>query len=334
MLDILDLSTSLKSIKDTKLASAVAATGTWGSTQLAAAKQILACHACKPTCFLNAFPHLDTCTSSLCIYDQSGYYRCGASCTWTVPAGATKAKFEVWGAGAFSGAGMCCGGSPWGASGAYATIIIPVTEGCQYVMCGGCATCCNPYCTNHTTAQSGASYITGYGLTNFCAEGGCHNIIRRMCMQRTRLCGTTDCCRWQNPSCTDSGGCICGTSFWCADNSCATCGLIPIFSDKDVTFYGTPFGHNSLHGSTCTDTNIYGYDVHPPLVAPDNGRCTAGCCCFTYDSGTCAGKCFNANAGYSCQPGMGGYPTHVMGGCTSSICGGWGRMGMAKVSWI
>lgn len=334
MLDILDLSTSLKSIKDTKLTAAIAATGTWGSTQLAAAKTILACHACNPECFLNAFPHLDTCTNSLCVYDQTGYYRCGSSCTWTVPAGATKAKFEIWGPGAFGGAGRCCSGSgSFGASGAYATIIIPVTAGCQYTMVGGCSACCNTYCANGYTGQGSASYVTGFGLTNFCAEGGCHNLIRRVAMQRTQLCGMTECCRWQNPSCTSSGNCICTTSHYCGEGSCASCGLIPVFSDKEVTFYGTPFGHSSLHGASCLDTNHYGYDISPPLVAPDNGRCTAGCCCFSYSSGNCCGCYFNACNGYSCQPGMGSFPSHAMGGATE-IYGGWGRMGMAKVSWI
>jgi len=334
MLDILDLSTSLKSIKDTKLASAVAATGTWGSTQLATAKAILACHACNPACFLNAFPHLDTCTDSVCAYDQSGYFRCGAGCTWTVPAGATKAKFEIWGPGAFGGAGLCCGGSGgFGASGAYATVIIPVTPGSQYVMCGGCSACCNTYCTYQYTGQGSASYVTGAGLTNFCAESGCHNLVRRMCMQRTKLCGMSDCCRWQNPSCTSSGGCICGTSNYCYDNSCASCGLIPTFSDVEATFYGTPFGHSSLHGNSCYDGNHYGYDIHPDLVDPANGRCTAGCCCYSWSSGNCCGCMTNACQGYSCQPGMGSYPSHAMGGATS-IYGGWGRMGMAKVSWI
>lgn len=334
MLDILDLSVSLKSIKDVKLAEAIAATGTWGSTQLTTAKAILACHACNPACFICAFPHLTTCTNSLCVYDQSGYYRCGASCTWTVPAGATKAKFEVWGAGAFGGAGRCCGGSGgFGASGAYATVIIPVTPGCQYLMCSGCSACCNVYCTQGYTGQGGPSYVTGYGLTNFCAESGCHNLIRRTLMQRMQLCNLADCCRWQNPSCTSSGACICSTSHYCFSNSCDSCGLIPVFNDKEVSFYGTPFGHNSMHGESCFDGNHYGYDLHPGLVDPANGRCTAGCCCYSWSSGNCCGCMNNACQGYSCQPGMGSYPSHAMGGATE-IYGGWGRMGMAKVSWI
>lgn len=330
MLNILDLNANAKSYADKVKTTALPAP--WGSAELATAKAILACHGCNAACFVCAFPQMTGCTSALCVRDDSGYARCGKSCTWTVPAGATLAKFELWGPGSPSGGGMCCGGAHWGASGAYATIIIPVTPGCQYTMCGGCSICLSNYCTYNCAGQGSPSYVTGFGLSNFCAEGGCHNYLRRMCLQRTQLCGMSMCCRVQNPSCTSSGACYCGVSYYCYSNSCDTCGIIPVFSDTEVTFYGTPFGHNSFHPHICFDGNHYGYEIHPPLVDASNGACAAGCCCFTYSSGTCCGMAFNACNGYSCQPGLGGYPSHAMGGNTE-LYGGWGRMGMAKVSW-
>ena len=294
-------------------------------------KSILACHACNPSCWSCVFPQLTACSGAVCSFDTT-YYRCGSTCTWIVPAGATVAKFEVWGPGAYGGAGLCCGGSPFGATGAYGTVIIPVAEGDTYTMCGGCSQCTIVCCNQASTGQGSPSFITGTGLVNFCAEGGCHNLVRRTCMQRTELCGTNDCCRYQNPQCTTSGPCICNTSYYCYDNSCATCGYIPIFNDTEVSFYGTPFGYNSQHGGTCLDTNNYGFHCHPTVISITDGITAVGDCCFSFSSGNCCGTIYNTCSGYCCHPGLGSFPTHVMGGATS-MCGGYGRHGAAKISW-
>jgi hypothetical protein len=345
MFNIVDLNGSLLAV-GTK-AKAVATSAMAEATFTAAGtftsiKNVLACHACNPECWKCIFPHLTQCTGTLQVCDTSSFKRCGASCTWTVPSGVSFAKFEIWGPGAQGGAGMCCGGAPFGATGAYATTIIPVTPGCQYVLTAGCADANRLCCTLNATYQGSPSSVTGYGLTNFCANGGCHNLIRRMCQQRTQLCGTSMCCRWQNPTCTSSGGCICGTSYYCNDNSCATCGCIPVFNDTEVTFYGTPFGHNSIHGATCMDTNIYGFHIHPPLVSPVDGKSQVACCCLVFNNGqTCnpfyqAACCGATNSQNGTPiwtfPGMGGTASVAFGGCTS-LCGDWGRMGMVKVSW-
>ena len=64
-------------------------------------------------------------TNYICVYDaSSGYVRCNADCTWTVPAGASKVQFQIWGAGATGGAAQCCGGAPHGQNGSFASIII------------------------------------------------------------------------------------------------------------------------------------------------------------------------------------------------------------------
>lgn len=94
-------------------------------------------------------------------------------CNWCVPCGVTRMTFEIWGGGG-AGAGACCCmmGIP-GTTGAYAikTVSYPdVQGGSTYCMC-----------VAPPTSQTGATsrgvrgcktWITGPGLTNFCAEGG------------------------------------------------------------------------------------------------------------------------------------------------------------------
>lgn len=347
MLDILDLSVSLKSIKDTKLADAIAATGVWGSTQMAAVKAKLDCFACNPACWSCIFPQLTTCTGSLCVYDQSGYFRCGASCTWTVPAGATKAKFEIWGAGSGSGAGRCCGGYPPAATGAYGTIIIPVTAGCQYTLCAGCAHSTQSYCVYCCDLSGCKSFVTGYGLTNFCAEGGCFDLYRRQKIMN-RLCngntGDAEFTTYKTPNTSYQGSCvgtsICGGnssqfgSYLCQPGSWGSCDCIPIMPDCQRSFNGTPFGYASILGGSCWDTNYYGFDIMAPTLAANDGVTSCiGCCCFTWSSGTCCGSRNMACDGQRCVPGAGGTPTHIMGGNTE-LYGDWGRTGMVKVSWV
>ena len=121
-------------------------------------------------------------TGGFKVCDTTSYKRCNASCNWTVPAGVTCARFQVWGAGGGSGTGCCCGGSPNGGNGAYASIIMPVTAGQTYALCAGCAYCCYTE-RAQMTADGDASYVQGQGLTNFCAEGGESNIY---CESRER----------------------------------------------------------------------------------------------------------------------------------------------------
>ena len=277
-------------------------------------------------------PLLDSPVGCLCVVDDSGQFRCGANCTWTVPAGATKVQFQIWGPGAPSQGARCCGGSPFGAVGAYATVIIDAVPGCQYTLCAGCATCCYSCYNQGADDSGGSSYVTGYDLTNFCAQGGHPRISCAQCV----INGSASCCRWQAPGRTVSGPCICGTGRWyCYDNSCATCGEIPwVTFGNCKTYYGesstgTVFGLPSYFSSkTCLDRNNYGYHIHPPVINVCHQP--HGCCCQSFSSGTCGG---NACPGSSFRqiPGAGGTAVHVMGG--SYRCGDAGRAGMVRVTW-
>jgi hypothetical protein len=110
------------------------------------------------------------------IYNESRSDGAGVACNWTVPAGVTKVKFEVWGGGG-SGASSasacdCCATSSPGGGGGYATGHFAVTPGEEYVICAGNAgvplnsNCCNG-------GNGGNSSVTGPGISgSFCARGG------------------------------------------------------------------------------------------------------------------------------------------------------------------
>ena len=289
----------------------------------------------NPNCFAVAatvIPKLTT-ANALCVYDSaSGYFRCGGCCLWTVPANTTKVRFELWGAGAGTGAGNCCSHSPWGANGAYASVIIDAVPGCQYTLCAGCAHAHQIYCTQTCDVSGCQSFVTGFGLTNFCADGGCHSLARNMLM----LHGQT-CCRYQAKGNTVAGGCICGANadHICNGNGCASCGIITRVYDTNKKGYGTAttgtvYQFPSTYASDCYDTNFYGCHCSTPTILPNGNVSTP--CCGGYTSGTCCGYVRSACNSVLCNPGQGGSFTHVMGGNTENY-GDWGRTGMVKVSW-
>lgn len=287
------------------------------------------------TLWPDVLPALESVAGTLCVYDStSGYFRDGGCCLWTVPAGATKVRFELWGAGAGSGAGLCCGGSPPGPTGAYATMTIDAVPGCQYTLCAGAANSCLSYCTGCQDISGCQSYVTGYDLTGFCADGGCSSLCRNMGI----IHGQT-CCRYQAPGRTNSGPCICGgnyTIWYCYDNSCATCGIVPRVADPDrigrgTSSTGTLYYIPSIYASMCLDTDHYGCWCSTPTILPNGALSTI--CCSGFSSGTCCGADkLGACKGCFVFPGQGGMYTHVMGGNTG-LYGDWGRTGMVKVSW-
>lgn len=97
----------------------------------------------------------------------------GQCCLWTVPAGATWAKFEMWGGGGGGGAACCCmAPMQSGSSGDYARITCRVVPGATFTVCAGGSTqwgqCFNRGCDGFT------SYVCG-GTTYLvcaCAGGG------------------------------------------------------------------------------------------------------------------------------------------------------------------
>jgi hypothetical protein len=283
----------------------------------------------------------------------------GANCTWTVPTGATIARFQMWGSGGRSGSGCCCGGSTWGTNGAYSSIIIPVVAGCQYTLCASCG-CATPKIWGSTgIGRTGPSYVQGFGLNNVCAMSGVD--AAHWCIMTYDIGSTiwfSGCCRWTASDCFTGGACICNTqNDFCFSNSCASCGCIPKSCSNTTKGYGCStlpltsgtidkmYGSHlatipGLNGGMCFDTNYYGISRSAPVYGY-NKLCAEETLSFQSGS-TCGGLCCN-HFGYDYRryPGAGGTSVHVFGGCTAMCdpsgnlsCGGdIGRSGLVCVTY-
>lgn len=287
---------------------------------------------------------LSTDLIKVCAASETWKCGVGATCTWTVPAGATRAKFQAWGAGRGSNPACCCGGQSYSGNGAYAEIVIDVTAGDSYTLCAGCS-CQRWCCSNDVPGEGCMSGVTGPGICCFKADGNyCYtDNCDSMNGMRCNIGAGSACRRFQNPYCTSSGPCWCSLGEYCYDNSCATCGVIPAYpnccyntycicacSDRNPV-HGVQHGHRGIIGGGCLDTNNYGYHVRPPIINADTGlKFTGGCWCQSFSSGSECGGCNGSN--WNHHPGMGGVGTHVMGG-SNSHKGDVGRGGMIQVSW-
>jgi hypothetical protein len=262
-------------------------------------------------------------------------FNCGFCCQWTVPAGVTRARFQLWGAGGGSSVGRCCGGSPFGATGAYASVIIPVTAGDTYTLCAGCAACCRT-CTNNYSLPGGRcggcqSFVVGNGLCNFCANGGPGRMGNWMAAY-----GKTNTNRLSSIAAESAGSCFCCFgAFYCYSNSCATCGQIPFV--PGASYFGTTtsttspsivYGIRGMWPSISYDTNHYGTQCHPPVY----GFPSTSCCSFCWTS-SCCGNGFGAASGYMQVPGAGAFATTTFSGCTCGQCSDIGKMGMVCVTY-
>ena len=268
-------------------------------------------------------------TAGTKICNTSTQFNCGFCCLWTVPDGVTCARFQLWGAGAGTGGGCCCSYSPWGGNGAYASVIMQVTAGQQYTICTGCALCCFP-ARAVNCADGCPTWISGPGLTNFCADGGdgsrgCQ-ICRRMGPIAFGCCNFyMGMCQFNNNTdyCMTPGGFISpGITRGGPYN------IVYPFYPSAKTFYGsstsgTVYGINGMYGFTrigsanpCVgNAPIYGFP-----------SCCCNCCIFNYSQGCCR----SAQAGYMQIPGVSGWPGFSCGGANTR-CGDMGRMGMVCI---
>lgn len=274
----------------------------------------------------------------------------GANCTWTVPAGVTRAKFQLWGAGAGGHAACCCGGVPYNFTGAYAEMVLDVTAGDSYTICAGC-TCQRSCCSNNQFGVGCMSYVSGNGICCLKADGACHDqvICESFNCTRTNTSGAagSGCRRYQSICCTSSGLCYCNYGDYCG-TGCSTCGVVATSNacngsaavkgcvcacDNRNAIQGVQYTHTGLGGGGCLDTNMYGYHIRPPIIDADTGRmfsCETGCWCLNVNNGQTVGAC-NAH-GWDFHPGMGGTGTLNYGGC-ANLKGDYGRGGLVQVSW-
>lgn len=272
----------------------------------------------------------------------------GATCTWTVPAGASTAKFQAWGAGRGSNPACCCGGAPFAITGSYAEVLVKVTPGDTYTVCAGCS--CQRYCCSNTAPGYGCmSGVTGNGICCFKADGsyvGSSN-CQALNVVRQSVGNGANCRRYQQPWCQDSGACWCSNDEYCYASSCSTCGQVPIAPDCCNMSYcsctttacsvtdgqGPQKGHRGIMGNGCFDTNNYGFHARPPIINSDTGlifNCTLGCFNGSFSSNCCCGGCNGKD--WDQHPGHGGAYTHTMGG-NNTHRGDTGKGGMVQISW-
>lgn len=282
-------------------------------------------------------PKIPTPVGQICVYDSGTYFRAGGTCTWTVPTGVTKARFELWGAGAGSQAGNCCGHGPTGNSGSYASVCMTVTPGEAYVLCAGAANSTLSYCCQSCDISGCQSFVTGAGLTNFCANGGCASLLYTMTQLGNAYATAQGKYAGQGYGGSQSGITIAGTGFsaTCHPSSQPT-GVLRRDFLAETSFFGTAanatvYGLKSQNSALQMNASAYGCECTYSLPLPNGTMSPIVCDGFT--SGTCCGsRGVQACSGYGLIPGHGGYYSHIMGGNTAGY-GDWGRTGMVKVSW-
>jgi hypothetical protein len=126
----------------------------------------------------------------------------GCCCLWTVPAGATRVTFEMWGSGGIGQGARCCeaaGTVP--TSGSYAKVTVDTVEGCQYRICSGGSSSCNGCCGISSRANPSYVYDVTAASVIGCAlggDGGCSE------MKRDAWCYGYICC-WGRLSGTGLG---------------------------------------------------------------------------------------------------------------------------------
>lgn len=187
----------------------------------------------------------------------------GSACSWTVPANVTSATFEVWGGGGASGVKCCCYCTTGmgGGAGGYALKTVTVTPGSIYSITAG-AGGAQYYCSSTATGcPGGASYVTGTGLSNFCASGGAGGY------GTYALCVTQCAC-----SGTGYGGDVnlAGSVAWNKSRSSSFCSL--------SGGAASPFGGGESHYQSCQCCPMMGHG-RCGMFPGGGGSGFSGCCC-------------------------------------------------------
>lgn len=233
--------------------------------------------------------------------------QCGATCDgytsnygyydypdWKVPANTTEIIFEIWGAGGGGGAGCCCTRGVPGGSGAYAVKKLTgaqVVPGCSYSIDIG-----QPGVrTGNSCGDPGKkTFITGFGLSNFCADGGhggCSCCYMCCCTWATlcQICCNGPCATYYGADYGAYGNPGVG-QMWCQDNHCWNKQLLPypggLVNGKGgwlpaTHCENTGCGYCQFHygmaqlgwGGSYSDKNYI-----PGVGAPSATVCGGGCC--------------------------------------------------------
>ena len=146
---------------------------------------------------------------NMCWQFESSYNYDWQRIRWCVPSSCIcRVKFEIWGGGG-GGSGTCCCSIAWpGHSGQYSACTVCAAvqsvsqlDGCCYDICVANGTCRYPSGGGFDGCKS---YISGPGLSDFCACGGCHghqccHWVDSYFACRTKItCTGPSCCRTQS----------------------------------------------------------------------------------------------------------------------------------------
>ena len=231
------------------------------------------------------------------IYDTTCTSTTNTNCTWTVPAGVCSVTFEIWGGGGGGGnqgtnCNCCQRGGP-GSGGGYSKKTIDTVPGSTYTISAGaagvssqgygsyCGTCCDG-CTG------GTSYVTGTGLTNFCATGGYggKSNFETSCYAH---CGCNFCS--QVPGC-GYGGDIVARGFWgsMAHHAGTEPCKIYVWGGNAGGIGGGYGGQNHRGGSCsfdcwCAAIGEHNFHGRIPGGGGAGSGSTSQCCCTPFPSG-------------------------------------------------
>tara|TARA_B100000035_G_scaffold117767_1_gene99822 strand:+ start:2348 stop:3454 length:1107 start_codon:yes stop_codon:yes gene_type:complete len=277
------------------------------------------------------------------VCDTSGYYRCGYCCGFTVPSGVSRITIQSWAPGGGTGSNCCCGGAPFGPSGAYTIVEFDVSQSESLVLCAGCAYCCfayqttNGYCGGNTwfCMANGPYVCTMSGLACFtdwmnatrshsdnAYAGNSNNSAEIPSGSESNLCGAYQCSGWN----------------FCWDSSNDQLEIDYVYSDiRTWNVYCMPQSRNPIcfgvpsmypYMKIASSLNQGNQSRSCPAPVPGYEDCT---CVFCWNGNSCFG-CNYTGCNHRQIPGSGGAANSVFSGCQA--CGGdSGRMGMICVSW-
>lgn len=235
----------------------------------------------------------------------------GCCLNWTVPDGTKSIKFEVLGGG---GPGGSSGGdyevTVGGQGGGYGSKTIFEADGdfvpgsSSYTLCAAgtsqCSCCC--HCCM-ATRQGCTSYITGPGLSNFCAMGG--------------LGGSTPWDKMSNCYNCHKGGLQCCASTY--DSSWSTQTIHNQVHGADYEFTGSSGSYK--RGYSCCN-EVVGYSGGPNGPFSVSGAPNGGHACT---------QCSGCRGGHSIFPAGGGQGHATASG--NACWGGFGAGGLVRVSY-
>lgn len=273
-------------------------------------------------------------TGTVTVGETSTYCsNAGNCCLWTVPAGVTKAQFQIWGAGGNGSAcdnGACCWFAQSGGNGEYTYVTMAVTPGQTYTLCagGGDATT-NNSCYVYCTCYGCNSFVCGSNSTCILSCGGNPGMYF--------LCGSQ--ARDVYPSGTDNYASVQAGVYSCSTyDQCRG----KHFGDPSFRCDGTNTGcissSNTIYSSTKIPSIVAGvrqcgnsicYMCHRvPSIDPDHTVCLLSSGWNGYDaSGCCLSTCATFN-----KPGIGG-PGAIASCYQGPTYGSRGRSGLVIVKY-